>query len=304
MPDMQPSILSPKNDFVFKRIFGDSTNIAPLSAFLQAALGLPAEEFAGLAVVDPNLNPDHGGGKHCILDVRITTRSGREVDVEIQVERTEELCDRIQYYTARMVAGKVQSGEEYLGMAQSVSIVILDYREWEDGRYHHRFRLYDPEAGLPYPNSMEIHMLELPKRPVDSDGTGLWDWLTFLSSKTREEFDSLAGKGSAMAEAVARLKELSADERERLQAEARDKWLWDQAARKRQYMREAAENQAKAVAEGRAEGLMKGHLKGRADTQAEIACKMLRAGMSRDEVAEITGLSKTAVERLAVMEKQ
>ena len=31
----------------------------------------------------------------------------------------------------------------------------MDYRLWEDAGYHHRFRLYDAEAGPAYPNSME-----------------------------------------------------------------------------------------------------------------------------------------------------
>jgi predicted transposase/invertase (TIGR01784 family) len=266
MPEAQPSILSPKNDFVFKQLFGDSTHIAPLADFLQAALGLPAEEFAGLAVADPNLNPEREGDKHCILDVRITTRSGRDVDVEIQVEPTDELCDRIQFYTAKMVSGKVKSGDSYKGMAQSVSIVILDFQLWKnDERYHHCFMLYDPKAELAYPNSMEIHTLELPKRPADSDGTGLWDWLAFLSSKTREEFDSLAGKGSAMAEAVARLMELSADEKMRMQADAREKFLWDNASRVR-----------------------------------TIARRLLGMKMSVTDIASATGLPETEIERLAM----
>ena len=284
MPEASPPLLSPRNDFVFKRIFGDSEHIGPLAAFLQSALGLPAEEFAGLVVVDPNLNPEYEGDKHCILDVRIHTRSGRDVDVEIQVEPTPELCDRIQCYTARMVAGKVKAGESYRGMAQSVSIVIVDYRLWEDAGYHHRFRLYDPEAGLAYPNSMEIHTLELPKRPAASDGTGLWDWLKFLSSDTRDEFMSLAGKGGAMAEAVARLMELSADEKARLRAESREKALWDQAGRIRQ---------------SRAEGEAKGRAEGEAKKQAEIACQMLRKKMSVADIADLTGLSQAEVERLA-----
>ncbi len=38
-------ILSPKNDFVFKQLFGDARHTAPLADFLQAVLGLPKEEF-------------------------------------------------------------------------------------------------------------------------------------------------------------------------------------------------------------------------------------------------------------------
>ncbi len=67
MTDAPLDILSPKNDFVFKQIFGDAKNIDPLAAFLQAALELPEEEFEDLAIVDPNLNSEYDGDKHCIF---------------------------------------------------------------------------------------------------------------------------------------------------------------------------------------------------------------------------------------------
>jgi hypothetical protein len=41
---MPKRILSPKNDFVFKLIFGDQRNTDILADFLKAALKLPAEE--------------------------------------------------------------------------------------------------------------------------------------------------------------------------------------------------------------------------------------------------------------------
>ncbi len=273
MSDASFDLLSPKYDFVFKQLFGDANHTAPLESFLQAALGLPAEEFAGLAVGDPNLNREFEDDKLCILDVRIKTRSGRNVDVEIQVKPTPELLDRIQVYTARMVAGQVKAGERYHGMAQSICIVIADFLMWENGRYHHRFRLHDPEAEMAYPNSMEIHTLELRKIPQDSDGTALWNWLKFISSETREEFASLAGKDAVMAEAYARLVELSADEQMRWRQESREKWEWDQAALKRQYLKE-----------GKAEG------------QSLIARQMLRMGMSIGIISQATGLSEGEIE--------
>lgn len=286
MPEMP--ILSPKNDFVFKRLFGDPEHVAPLADFLQAALGLAPGEFAGLVVADPNLNPEFDGDKHSILDVRVNTSSGRDIDVEVQVKPSPELCDRIQCYAAKMVAGKVKAGESYRGMAQSVSIVIADFRMWEDVRYHHRFRLYDAAADLAYPNSLEIHTLELPKRPAASDGSGLWDWMCFFSSRTRDEFASLAGKGRVMAEAVARLMELSADEKTRLRAEAREKWLWDDAARMRQ-----------SRSEGLAEGLAKGEAKLH-DEKIAMARRLLRMNLlSVVDIAEATALSVAVVEGLA-----
>ncbi len=82
-----------------------------------------------------------------------------------------------------------------------------------------------------------------------------------------------------MAEAVARLKELSADERERMLADARDKWLWDQSARERKSREE-----------------------GEAKSRAEIAGRMVKMKMSVADIAAATGLSEAEVERLSTAE--
>lgn len=302
-------ILSPKNDFVFKQLFGDALHTAPLAAFLQAVLGLPEEEFAGLAVGDPNLNREYGDDKLCVLDVRVATRSGRDVDVEIQLRPSDELCDRIQCYVARMAAEKVKSGEDYRNLPQSVSIVIVDHRLWrgDEGRYHHRFRLYDAEAKLAYPNSIEIHTLELPKIPKNSDGTSLWNWLRFISSKTQEEIMPLAEKDPVISEALWKLMDMSGDLTTRRRAEARAKFLWDQAAWKRQGIREG---RAEGLAEGRAEGLAEGRVEGRAEglaegraegetkKQLEIIRRMMQKNMSLAEISELTGSSLPELERL------
>ncbi|MDR0361883.1 MAG: hypothetical protein LBJ46_04245 [Planctomycetota bacterium] len=95
-----------------------------------------------------------------------------------------------------------------------------------------------------------------------------------------------------MAEAVAKLMELSADEKARLRAEARDKWQWDNAARMRQ---SREEGEAAGRAEGKAEG--------RAEGKIEVARRMLRAKMPLSQIADLTGWPAADVERLATEEK-
>ncbi len=48
-------IMSPKNDFVFKLIFGDEKNKDILTAFLSAALRLTQEEFLGIELLNTEL---------------------------------------------------------------------------------------------------------------------------------------------------------------------------------------------------------------------------------------------------------
>jgi predicted transposase/invertase (TIGR01784 family) len=78
-------LLSPVNDFVFKRIFGDRRNTAVLAAFLKAALDLPDREFDRLTIIDPHLKRESVAEKAGILDVKVHTTSGIVINVEIQV---------------------------------------------------------------------------------------------------------------------------------------------------------------------------------------------------------------------------
>ncbi|MDR2390282.1 MAG: Rpn family recombination-promoting nuclease/putative transposase [Planctomycetota bacterium] len=259
--------LLPRNDFVFKRLMGGRANLRYLAKFLQSVLDLPEEEFKDISIIDPHLRRRFRGDKLCILDVRVRTRSGRVIDVEIQVDPVPGMFDRIQYYGSRLVSEQVGTGRDYANMPQAISIFILNFRLIEsDGRYRHCFRLHDAEAGVGFPNSLEIHIFELKKLPKESDGTALWNWLKFFASERKPEFEALARKDALMAEVYGTLLELSADEKTRLLAESREKARRDYIAR----MRGSRE-------EGLAKGMEKGLAKGRVEGEIESILRVLAA---------------------------
>jgi predicted transposase/invertase (TIGR01784 family) len=68
---------------MFKMIFGDSRDIGILTDFLQAALDLPAEDYEEVTLVDPHLARESPDDKMGVLDVKVKTRSGKLIDVEI-----------------------------------------------------------------------------------------------------------------------------------------------------------------------------------------------------------------------------
>ena len=81
---------TPRNDAMFKMLFGDGRDIDILTSFLQAALDLPAEDYEEVTLVAPHLAREHPGDKLGVLDVKVRTRTGKLIDVEIQV------CDQAQ----------------------------------------------------------------------------------------------------------------------------------------------------------------------------------------------------------------
>jgi len=264
--------LSPKSNFIFKQIFGDQRNADILGGFLQAVLDLPAGEYDHLTIVDPHLTPGRESDKLSILDVKLHTKSGNVIDVEIQLTNHPNLRERIVFYLARMVAGQISEGERYSSLKRSVCILIADFRVIADSeRYHNRYRLCDPDTGSCFTNLIEVNVLEIPKLPYEEDNTALWDWMRFLEPRGKEDYAMLSERNPHIGRAVAVLKELSEDERTRLLAESYQKARWDEELRIEAALREG---------------------------KFEIARNALRRGIPAGDVMEITGLKREEIEAL------
>lgn len=274
-------LLSPRNDFVFKKLMGDPGHPEFLIGFIPAVLPyLSPEDVRELTIANPFLPGELMDDKQGVLDLKIVACDGRRINIEIQLRPQEDLRDRLVFYTARLAAEQLSVREEYATLAQSISIVIADHRMIEeDEGYHHRFRLYDAEAKVEFSDKLEIHALELPKLPVARDRTELWHWLRFFAAKNEEDY-AMAVELPTVKRAYLRLKELSADEQTRQLAESREKARRDHAA-----------NMRGALEKGLAQGRMEGRL--------EITRNMLALQMQPEKIAAIVGLPLDEVLRIA-----
>ena len=81
---MELKPLSATNDFVFRKVF--SGNMSVLKEFLKTVLDLPAEEYKDLEIIDPNLGRDFIEDKLGILDIKLTTVSGKVLNIEVQIK--------------------------------------------------------------------------------------------------------------------------------------------------------------------------------------------------------------------------
>ena len=155
-------LLKPKNDLIFKRIFGTEENIDVLTGFLKSVLRLPAAEYSEVVLCDPNLRYDRMDDKIGILDLKVKTTSGKIIDVEIQLTIVPRFRERIMFYASKMFSEQINAGEEYESIKQVVPILIVDdklFTNDTDNEYHHRFTLYDPNTQLEFTDILEVHTL-------------------------------------------------------------------------------------------------------------------------------------------------
>jgi len=264
--------LSPKSDIVFKLLFGDEKSIDILTDFLKAVLDIPEEDYEDVTIVDPHLLRQYEGDKLGILDVKVRTKTKKIIDIEIQVKPKPNLEKRVVLYLSKMVSEQVGAGIDYSKIQRVISIVITDYSlQPNNNKYHNRFSLTN-EIGEQFTDILEVNTLELSKLPEAEDGTSLWQWMKFLKSENREEFDMIAEKNPAIGKAVVRLAELSQDERARMLFESRQMMEWDIAIDKQTARQEGLQ-------EGRQEGVF------------HVAKKLLEMDMRISSIIAATGLT-------------
>ena len=215
-------LLPVKNDFVFKLIFGDQRNVDILSGFLTSVLDIPESEYEQLTITDPHVKKETIDDKYGVLDVKVKTKSGDIVHIEIQLKVHSNLKERTIYSQSKMITEQVLSGDNWRVIKRVISIVITDEIFMHEGdKYHNQFR-YRTTDGLEFTNLVEINTLDLKKLPLSTDNTELWHWMKFIKTGDEQEMEMLATRSPQMRKAVGILKELSADERTRLLFESHE----------------------------------------------------------------------------------
>jgi conserved hypothetical protein (putative transposase or invertase) len=264
------TLLSPKVDIIFKKVFGSTNNEDILKAFLKAVLGLPEEEYLSLTLVNPSISPMSSDGKTVVMDIKAATSSGHAINVEMQRRSVPGMRERMALYTSRMLVDQARKGEDYSHLKKAISIVITDYRlVGENENVHNRYYIQDRYNDAPFTEILEVHTLELPKVPGIGAGNNndLLYWLQLFSATSWNELYELAERSKEMSKAVSIIQELNSDEEIRMLAEAREKQEWDERSR----ISDAAQ-------------------KGKVIGKYEVAQKMLIAGMSIEQIALFTEL--------------
>ena len=290
--------ISPLNDVVFSHVFGDQRNIQNTRNFLSALLKIPKEDYEHLTVKNSVMKPASVHGKTSIVDILLQTKSGRFIQIELQVEKESNFRGRILHYAAQIFSRQLRKGSNYGKLHQVISIVICDHILLEDeDNYFNVFELRNARNKL-FTDLLQVVILELPKVPETEDSP-LWPWLKFLKCENMEECKMLAKRHPELKKAADNVIHFSFWDRLEWTMILRER-------RRREYLQMKADIREEAIAEGLAEGKAKGLAEGKAEGNAEghvnekfeIARKMKEMNYPISQITEITGLSVIEIEKI------
>jgi len=297
--------LDPKNDLLFKKVFGEHKNlcISLLNSLLKfngdAVISEIEYEAVDTVCEIPVL-------KDSVVDVRCKDKAGRKFIVEMQMNRTKDFQQRVLFDASKIYVRSLKQSEDF-SLLQSVYSLNLVNDKFDSDRatadlYYHRYNIADTENAEKQIKGLQFIFIELPKyKPKTQGEPDYFDlWLRYLTEINKDSVDISPDfmKKKELAQAIECIEETALTPQERA--------LYDKiedAIRVRRALLNGAlekgreEGRLEGRERGRLEGRFEGRLEGRLEGKLEIAAEMKRGGMADEKIARFTGISLEEIRR-------
>lgn len=320
---MEKKLLLPTNDYVFKRIFGKKGNEDITRNFIENVTGVRYEE---INLEDtPILERDLIEKKMGSLDVKVVANKYNNIDIEMQIVKSEYIADRILWYWSKMYAGSIDKGNGYDSAKRAICILVADFNlDILKGstKFHTTWNIREEEyRNIILTDKLEIHIIELEKLENNSnveDFKSLLDWCEFIKNPGKVG-NSIMEENKYIKRAREELEKISQDARERRLAELRDKAVMDEMAIRDSGFNEGyqegkasgikagmeqgiREGMEQGIREGKEQGMQEGKRQGiqegKEQGKIEIAKKMIKENIDILVISKITGLSEEKIREL------
>ena len=273
------------NDYMFRSVF--QTSKEALKGLLSALLYIPEEEILSCEICNPIILGTAIDEKTCILDIRVLLNGNKQINLEMQMGSVENWTDRSVFYLCRMFTD-MKKGLDYTQTKPSIHIGIMMKSPLpEDAAFYNEYALKNRRTGYEFTGKIAIHVLDLScleQVPEEERNSALYYWACVFQAKTWKEVLAMAEQSESIKKAVVTLRELSEDEKIRLQCEARERYQMDWQSS----MRTSRE---KGREEGRESGLRDGKLQ----NARKVTLALMERKMPLEEIAQIVGMDERII---------
>ncbi len=224
-------LLSPKVDFIFKKIFGNEKKPNILISFLNAVMYEGKTRIKSVEMNNTDIEQAYIDDKYSRLDIKATTNQNEVINIEIQRVNKQNMAERTLYYWSKMYASKIVKGEDYRNLPRTVCINVLDYKmpELKDiKQYHSVYQLKHTVSNIALTNKLEIHFIELPKFELCDENSLLEMWLEFIERPAGKRVQSATNRNRDLEEAKEELEMISGNEEERAYYQKREETLLEE----------------------------------------------------------------------------
>ncbi len=292
-----PEYMYPKNDFIFKRLFGYEGNEDITKHLVSNIIG---EKIKTLEFKNPYLLRETKDDKEEILDIKASLNNNIQCDIEIQVGNKHDVEKRILNSWAKMYRQSIGRNKKYKNMKRTIVIFItmFDIDNLKNiEQYKTKWQIQEEKLKIKLTDVFEIDIIELSKakrqlmQGTFEEPKDIKDWVTFLINPKELEESEMEEMSEEVKKAYELWQSLNLNQEERERAEER---FMEIASTEDAIKYECKLARKKALKEGRKKGIEEGKNK----KQKEIAKKLLKIGIDIDKIMEATGLNEEEIKKL------
>ena len=285
MSDIEYRLFDPKEDFIFKMIFGIEENKSILISLLNSILkGKPY--INDVTLENTEISKIFKDGKSSRLDILATDDNGIKYDIEMQCRKTKDIINRTLYYASKSFAKDLKKNEDY-NKSRVISIWIFGENITERIEpISEALMTFQPNQRDKYgimTDNIRIIYLELNKYIVSDENIKykLSKWVDFLKDPINLNKDTVEDKDIDKARKTLEYISTSKEERiiiEKIVEGRNDYYSSNTIARE----------------EGKEEGLKEGEK----NKSIEIAKNMLKEGLDVNLISKLSGLSVDEINKI------
>lgn len=296
-------------DWAIKRLLRQKANFGVLEGFLTVLIG---EEVRIVDILESEGNQESQDDKFNRVDIKARNSKDEIIIVEIQNTREVYYLERILYGVAKAITEHISLGKSYQEVKKvySVSILYFDIGRGSDYLYHGQNQFLGVHTNDQLLISTRVRDAIVPRLPsaifpeyflirVNEFNqvaiTPLEEWIHYLKTGIIEE----GAKAPGLAEARQKLKyySMSPEERHAYDEHVNAVMIQNDVLESVK-LEGLEEGMAKGIERGIEQGLQQGLQRGREDKNREIVQKMRAKGYPIEDIADMTGLSISEIERL------
>ena len=294
-------LLDPKNDYVFKKIFGEKGDEDILMSLINSILkGNPV--IKELKLLNTEYPKEGIENKGCHFDILAKTDNGITINIEMQYRKNRNLKDRIIYYSDRINVKEYKVGQQY-GDRKIISIWVFanNFTERKEAisEIFPCFKENKEDKWEVFTENKRIILFELQKYKVDNENFRdiLSGWVNFLQTPEILDNDIIKPNNKELKKAIKKLEYMSKKDEERYIIDSFTDY-------ERDYYNdlnyEKQEGLKEGIKKGKEEGLKEGLDKGLKEKSIEIAKNMLKEGLDINLISKLSGLSIDEIKNLKI----
>ena len=288
MSDIEYRIYDPKEDFIFKMIFGSEENKSILISLLNSILK-ERPYIKDVKLENNEISKIFKDSKSSRLDILAVDDNGIKYDIEMQCRKTKDIPNRAVYYASKLFTKDLKENDDY-NKSRVISIwIFAENVTNRKSAISEALMTFQPNKDDDYEiltDNIRIIYLELRKYLINSYNYNdkLTKWVDFLTNPIKLDRNTVEDKD--IEKAIKTLDYISTNDEERL--------IIDKIIEGRNDF-----YSAKNIA--REEGREEGREKGLKEKSIEIAKNMLKEGLDVNLISKLSGLSVKEIEELNIL---